>query len=629
MLTLTNLDLWRGPLELLLNTTVSIHYGEKVGITGANGVGKSSLFALIQGELSPEAGSIGLPPATVIAAVEQETPALDIPAIEYVLDGDSRLRELEQQLEEAQKKADGILEAKLHAELDAIDAYRARSKAATLLYGLSFSEAEQQQPVAAFSGGWRMRLNLAKALMCRSDLLLLDEPTNHLDLDAVIWLEKWLKDYPATLLLISHDRDFLDSVCNRIAHIEDKQLSLYKGNYSSFEKQYHVQREQQQAAYVKQQRERVHMQSFVDRFRAKATKAKQAQSRLKALSRMTEISEVQTSTPFQFSFFPIKDLSGTLLGLKETTVGYGEADQFKAILSDLDFNIQAGDRIGILGRNGAGKSTLIKLLAGDLSPHSGRQERREKLKVSYFAQHQLEQLDLESSALNHLQRLDPAATEQSLRNFLGGFNFHGDKVLEPVGTFSGGQKARLVLAMLVYQRPDILLMDEPTNHLDIQMRQALAMALQSYDGAVCVVSHDRFLLNLVTDRLVLVDRGTVSEYNGSLDDYRDWLLNPKAEQSSNAPVSTENKKQKRQQAAQMRQQLAPLRTQIKKLEKQLEKQTAELDSINQHLHADEIYQPENKPQLVEYLKQQGQLQQDIAETEEAWLLAHEEMEEAS
>ena len=631
MLTLTSVELWRGPLDLLHDVSLTIHAGEKVGITGANGVGKSSLFALIEGVLTPEAGSFQLPPDTVIAHVEQETPALDVSAIEYVLDGDTRLRELEQQLNEAQRQGHGEREAQLHAELEVIDAYRARTRAAILLSGLGFSEAEQGRLVASFSGGWRMRLNLAKALMCRSDLLLLDEPTNHLDLDAVIWLEKWLKDYRSTLLLISHDRDFLDNVCNRIAHIESKQITLYSGNYSSFEKQYYEQKAQQQAAFVKQQRERTHMQAFVDRFRAKASKAKQAQSRLKALDRMTEITEVQTSTPFQFAFFPVHELSGTLLNIRQASVGYGQGEQFKTVLSDLNFNLQAGDRLGILGRNGAGKSTLIKVLADELTLHSGQQERKEKLKVSYFAQHQLEQLDLSASALLHMQRLAPSAAEQSLRDFLGGFHFHGDKALEPVSTFSGGQKARLVLAMLVYQKPDVLLLDEPTNHLDMAMRQALAVALQDYNGAVCVVSHDRFLLNLVADKLLLIDNGKVQEYSGSLDDYRQWLLSQKVgdEKTGTAPVSVESKKQKRQLAAQKRQQLAPLRTQVKKLEQQLEKNTRELDEINQHLHADDIYQPENKARLLELLKQQGQLQQSIAEIEEAWLVATEEMEAMS
>ncbi|MDH5573197.1 MAG: ATP-binding cassette domain-containing protein, partial [Gammaproteobacteria bacterium] len=551
MLNLNNIELWRAHRELLHDVTVSIHSGEKVGITGANGVGKSSLFALIRGELQADAGEMDIPARAVIAHVAQETPALQQAAIEYVLDGDVPLREIEANLLAAQAQQDGVLEAKWHAELDAIDGYRARSRAAVLLNGLGFSEAQQSQPVASFSGGWRMRLNLATALMCRSDILLLDEPTNHLDLDAVFWLEDWLKSYPGTLLLISHDRDFLDNVCNKIIHMENQELRLFSGNYSSFEKQYAGQQIQQQAAFEKQQRERAHMESFVERFRAKASKAKQAQSRLKALNRMDEISQVQQHNAFQFEFLPCKKLSGVLLKLVGVSAGYESQGQQIEVLHNIGLAIETGERIGILGRNGAGKSTLIKVLAGTLLPMSGNCEIKDKLKISYFAQHQLEQLDSQATPLLHFQRLDNKANDQSLRDFLGRFGFQGEKALEAISTFSGGQKARLVLATQVYQQPDLLLLDEPTNHLDLEMRAALCMALQNYDGAVCIVSHDRFLLNAVADRLLLVHDRQATEYSGDLDDYKNWLLDKKRDLNGakSIPANNTNKKNMRQQAA--------------------------------------------------------------------------------
>ena len=630
MLSLNNIDLWRGHRELLTKVTVSIHSGEKVGITGANGIGKSSLFALIRGELQADAGELDIPARAVIAHVAQETPALEQAAIEYVLDGDVPLRQIEANLLAAQAQQDGVVEAKWHAELDAIDGYRARSRAAVLLNGLGFSEAQQSQPVASFSGGWRMRLNLATALMCRSDILLLDEPTNHLDLDAVFWLEDWLKSYPGTLLLISHDRDFLDNVCNKIIHMENQGLKLFSGNYSSFEKQYAEQQIQQQAAFDKQQRERAHMESFVDRFRAKASKAKQAQSRLKALNRMDEISQVQQHNAFQFEFLPCKKLSGVLMKLDEISVGYESNGQKIEILHNVELAIETGERIGILGRNGAGKSTLVKVLAETLEPFSGKCEIKDKLKISYFAQHQLEQLDSQATPLLHFQRLDKKATDQVLRDFLGRFGFKGEKALEAINTFSGGQKARLVLATQVYQQPDLLLLDEPTNHLDLEMRAALCMALQNYQGAVCIVSHDRFLLNAVADRLLLVHDKQVSEYSGDLDDYKNWLLDKKRDVNGVKSIATNNtnKKDMRQQAAQRRKEVAPLKSKINKAEKEMAKLQHELDSVEVLLHADEIYQAENKSSLVELLKKQGQLQLYIQKQEEIWFEASEAVETA-
>ncbi len=626
MLHFNGISLWRGPRELLRNLTVSIHSGEKAGITGGNGVGKSSLFALILGELQADSGEVSLPPQAVIAHVAQETPAQETSAIEYAIDGDVPLRRIEAQLQQAQQQGDGTLEAQLHGELEAMDGYRARSRAAVLLNGLGFSEQKQSLPVSRFSGGWRMRLNLAQALMCRSDILLLDEPTNHLDLDAVLWLEDWLTSYAGTLLLISHDRDFLDKICNRIAHIEHQQLTLYRGNYSDFEQARAQRLAQQQAQFNKQQRERVQIERFVERFRAKATKARQAQSRLKALERMADISVAQVDSPFHFRFSAEQTHAPVLLELDKVATGYGEPDQQSPLLSGIRLHIAPGERLGLLGRNGAGKSTLIKLLAGELPLWEGERREANSLKIAYFAQHQLEQLDAQASPLLHFQRLDNKAREQELRNFLGGFGFQGERVDEPVAPFSGGEKARLVLAMVVYQKPNLLLLDEPTNHLDLAMRHALVEALQSFEGAVCVVSHDRFLLNMVADRFCLVDQERVEEFNGDLEDYRHWLLE-RGRESRAVGENTATPKRRRQQAADRRRIQAPLRNELKKLEKRLAKATGELGEVGEVLQDETIYSPENKPRLLEMLKKQGQLQQQLDMLEEKWLQDSEALEQ--
>ena len=631
MLKFTNLSLRRGNRELLHDVSCTIYAGQRVGVTGANGVGKSSLFALIRHELQADAGDFSLPPRTVIAHVAQETPAVNKPALDYVMDGDMELRQLQQQIAQAEQKDDGTALATLYSHLETIDGYSAASRAGKLMHGLGFTAAQEQSPVKKFSGGWRMRLNLAQALMCRSDLLLLDEPTNHLDLEAVIWLEEWLANYPGTLLLISHDRDFLDRVTTHIAHIEQGSMTLYTGNYSAFEIRRAEQLANQQAAYEKQQREIAHMQSFVERFRAKATKARQAQSRIKALERMTVISAAHVDSPFHFEFRQPEKIPSTLLHLEKVNVGYAN----KPVLSNINLNILAGSRIGLLGYNGAGKSTFIKLLAGEIPPLAGERNEAKDINIGYFAQHQLEQLDSHASALLHLQRLDSKATEKELRSFLGGFGFQGDMATSPVAPFSGGEKARLVLAMIVYQKPNLLLLDEPTNHLDLEMRHALSMALQEYAGAMIVVSHDRHLLRSVTDTLLLVANGQVSLFDGDLDDYREWVKTQEKQDSGDTtcivPDSAEeiggNKKQKRQDAAEQRRILQPLHNKIRKLEQQLDKLNQENAEVQLQLSDNAIYEEQNKQKLKQLLEKQTDISRQLPQIEQQWLEANEALEQ--
>jgi len=619
LINLRQLHLQRGHKILLEDTDLSIYPGWKVGITGANGCGKSTLFAMLRGLLHPDQGSLDIPMQWTIAHVAQETPALSQAALEYVLDGDIELRQVERDLQVAQAKQDGMREAELHAHLDHIGGYTARARAGQLLNGLGFTEAEQNKPVADFSGGWRMRLNLAQALMCRSDLLLLDEPTNHLDLDALLWFEQWLANYSGTLLLISHDRDFLDNVVQHIAHFEQQNIKLYTGNYASFERQRAEQLALQQASYAKQQKQIAHLQQFVDRFRAKATKAKQAQSRLKALEKMELISAAHVDSPFSFNFAPPQACPNPLLNLDDVSIGYDN----KAILQHIQLCIVPGMRIGLLGPNGAGKSTLIKFLAGELAALEGDIKPAQGLQIGYFAQHQLEQLHPDSSALEHLQRLDAQATEQSLRDFLGGFGFPGDRALEKVEPFSGGEKARLALALLVYQKPNLLLLDEPTNHLDLNMRHALNVALQDYQGALVVVSHDRHLLRSTTDQLLLVAHGAVKTFEGDLEAYRDWLLKPAAKQSATpAKADAEQRKQQKQQdRAQKRQ----LENKVKKLEQQMAKLSNEKDTLDNILADPKLYADREKAQ--QYAQQQQQVTAQLNDVEEAWLEVHERLEE--
>ncbi|MBF8673740.1 ATP-binding cassette domain-containing protein [Pseudomonas fulva] len=626
MIRLSNLTLQRGPQRLLDGAEMTLHTGHKAGLIGANGAGKSSLFALLRGELSPDGGDCYLPADWRIAHMRQEVDTLDRVAVDYVLDGDVRLRRVQAALAQAEQAHDGTALARLHSELDSADGYTADARARKLLAGLGFTNEQMDRRVGDFSGGWRMRLNLAQALMCPSDLLLLDEPTNHLDLDAILWLEDWLKGYPGTLLLISHDRDFLDAVVDHVLHVEQRKLNLYKGGYSAFERTRAERLAQQQQAYEKQQAQRAHMEKYIARFKAQATKARQAQSRIKALERMEELSAAHVDSPFDFVFRESQKISSPLLSLSEGRLGYGD----KAILEKVKLQLVPGARIGLLGPNGAGKSTLIKNLAGELEPLSGRLVRGENLAVGYFAQHQLDSLDDKASPLLHLQRIAPTEREQTLRDFLGGFDFHGDRVDEPVVNFSGGEKARLALSLIAWERPNLLLLDEPTNHLDLEMRLALTMALQEFAGAVVVVSHDRHLLKSTTDDFLLVADGKVEPFDGDLDDYSRWLVDYR---QRNAPVSSAvtnpdktDKKAMRQAAAALRQQLAPHKKTADKLEAELNQVHAQLAEIETALGDGGLYEAARKDELRELLARQTALKQREGDLEDAWMQALETLE---
>ena len=626
MIRLQNLTLQRGPQRLLEDAELTLHAGHKAGLIGANGAGKSSLFALIRGELHPDSGDCFLPADWRIAHMRQEIETLERLAVDYVLDGDLRLREVQRDLAAAEASHDGAAQARLHAELDSADGYTADARARKLLAGLGFTNEQMDRPVGDFSGGWRMRLNLAQALMCPSDLLLLDEPTNHLDLDAIIWLEDWLKSYPGTLLLISHDRDFLDAVVDHVAHVDQRKITLYRGGYSAFERARAERLAQQQQAYEKQQAQRAHMESYIARFKAQATKARQAQSRIKALERMEELSAAHVDSPFDFVFRESQKISSPLIDLSDARLGYGD----KAVLEKVKLQLTPGARIGLLGPNGAGKSTLIKNLAGELSPLAGRLTRGENTVVGYFAQHQLDSLDSKASPLLHLQRLAPTEREQTLRDFLGGFDFRGARIDEPVLNFSGGEKARLALALIAWDRPNLLLLDEPTNHLDLEMRLALTMALQEFSGAVLVVSHDRHLLKSTTDNFYLVADGKVEEFDGDLEDYARWLVDYRQRNApvSNTPVNPDktDKKAQRQAAAALRQQLAPHKREADKLETELGKLHEKLAKIDTSLGDSDIYEPARKNDLRDLLAEQAKLKVREAELEEAWMEALELLE---
>ncbi|ATX79363.1 ATP-binding cassette, subfamily F, member 3 [Mariprofundus aestuarium] len=624
MLYFDKVSLRRGNKLLFGDMSFTVHTGDRIGITGANGCGKSSLFAMVHGKLEEDSGCFRMDKNIAIAHVEQETPALPLPAINYVMQGDAELTLLQAQLHEAEQQHNGIKVAELHEKLAAVDGYSARARAARLMHGLGFAVGTEDKLVSDFSGGWRMRLNLAHALMCRSDLLLLDEPTNHLDLEAVVWLEKWLKNYRGAMLLISHDRDFLDRCVNKIGHVEHEVLTLYSGNYSAFE---HIRAEKlalQQAGYEKQQKQIAHMTSFINRFKAKATKATQAQSRIKALERMQLIAPAHVDSPFSFAFTHPGAVPNPLLRLTRASAGYGKT----TILSNVSFNLLPGERIGLLGPNGEGKSTLIKLLAGEIPAQKGNCERARNLSIGYFAQHQLEQLHNELSPLQHLRLLDGQLQEKEARKFLGGFDFRDDMSLAPVGPFSGGEKARLVLAMLVYQQPNLLLLDEPTNHLDLEMRHALNMALQSFEGAMILVSHDRHLLRTVCDSLMLVSNGSVSPFDGDLDDYSKWLLELRDEDAEEKSPAQPSRKDDRRLKAEQRKALQPLRNRLKKLEAELEKLHERKDELDSELADPALYEGSGAERLKLLTIEHRQVEVRLQETEEAWMEAGEELESA-
>jgi ATP-binding cassette subfamily F protein 3 len=624
MLKLTNVSLRRGAKLLFENVSFTVHSGQRVGVSGANGCGKSSLFAMVLDKIHADTGDFSIQSGFIIAHVAQELSVTEQAAIEFVIDGDAELRQIQAQLIDAEQQNDGHRAAELYADLDTIHGYTANSRAAILLGGLGFKQADLNNPVSSFSGGWRVRLNLAKALMCRSDILLLDEPTNHLDLDAVIWLQEWLQNYAGTLLMISHDRDFLDAVVGNILHIEQQNATLYTGNYSQFERARAERLAQQQSSFERQQKERAHIQSYVDRFKAKATKAKQAQSRLKALERMEIISAAHIDSPFHFEFYQPERVSNPLIKVEKASLAYGE----KVILDGLSLSIKPGDRLALLGPNGAGKSTLIKLLAGHNTATSGSIDCAESLKIGYFAQHQLEQLDGNASPLLHIQRLNKKATERDLRNFLGGFGFHGDKALEAVAPFSGGEKARLALAILVYQKPNLLLLDEPTNHLDIEMRHALSSALQEFNGAMIIVSHDRHLLRTITDQFILVANGKLTPFDGDLDDYATWVKEQAKAIDSGLPNndSSRSNKDRKQSDAKKRQQQKPLRDALKKAEKQLDKLYAKQQKLEEQLADGDLYNSSQKEQLAVLIKEKRTVDAEIEATEENWLAAQDALE---
>jgi ATP-binding cassette subfamily F protein 3 len=625
------LTLARGARRLLQDVTLQIPAGWRVGIVGANGSGKSSLFALLSGELHPDRGDCDLPPAWTVATVAQETPALPAPAIDYVLDGDDELRSIERDLAQAETAHDGHRVGELHDRLAAIDGYGARARAAALLAGLGFAEADFERPVAEFSGGWRMRLNLARALIARSDLLLLDEPTNHLDLDAVIWLEKWLAGYGGTLLLVSHDRDFLDGCVTHVAYLREQRLVLYAGNYTAFEEQRAAQLAVQQSMYDKQQREVAHLERFIARFRAKATKARQAQSRVKALDRMERIAPAHVDAPFDFVFPEPERAPDPLLVLAHAAAGYGA----EPVLTQIDLTLRPGARLGLLGPNGAGKSTLVKLLAGDLAPRAGTRTLGKGLVIGYFAQHQLEQLRDHESPLQHLARIEPATREQELRDYLGKFDFRGAMADAPVAPFSGGEKSRLALALVARRRPNLLLLDEPTNHLDLEMRHALTRALAEYEGSLVLVSHDRALLRTVCDAFLLVADGACGEFDGDLDDYVAWLEARRAQRAEGADPRRANdkaaRKEARDSAAAERQaklaQRRPLIKEVECLERDLAAWQAEKRALDDRLADPAFYAAPEPAELEAATRRRAELDQAIQDAEHRWLETHAALED--
>ncbi|MFQ3310124.1 MAG: ATP-binding cassette subfamily F protein 3 [Oceanospirillaceae bacterium] len=641
MIKFDDITLQRGGQPLIEGANLTLDSGQRYGLVGRNGAGKTTLFKLLLGQLQLDAGQLTWPPAMRMAHMAQEIGDVNRSTLEHVLDGDLSLRAAEAAIAAAEAKHDEAALSHVYADYDHVGGYSAVNRAQQLLQGLGFPEQDWSQPVGSFSGGWRVRLNLAQALMCPSDLLLLDEPTNHLDLDATMWLESWLQKYPGTLFLVSHDRDFLDQVVQVIVHLDRKKLTSYRGNYAAFERQKAERMAQHQVMYSKQQTEIAHIESFIRRFKAKASKAKQAQGRVKALERMEKIAPAYADSPFTFRFPEFDKTSSTLIDLDRVSIGYD-----KPIVS-ANITLLHDSRYALLGPNGAGKSSLIKTLVGDLAPLSGQIVPGEHLKVGYFAQHQLEALDIGASGLLHLQRLKPKASEQELRNFLGSFGWQGERVFEPVKHFSGGEKVRLALAMIALQKPNLLLLDEPTNHLDLEARHALTMALQAYQGAIVVISHDRHLLRQVVDNYWIVADGKVKEFEGDLQDYqmqvqalaqaqaqakmkeRQEIIrsDPSKTNHSEAEALTpaERKEQKRQQA-EKRKQLSPLKKAIAKHEKDIDLWQAKLDLLEAELAQPSLYDAENKAKLKDLLAQQAHASEQHEYNEELWLEKNDQLE---
>ena len=658
MIRIQQVSLMRGLKPLLDTADITLNPGDKIGLIGANGTGKSSLFGMLRGEIHPDAGEIDFPPRWRIAYVAQETPALDRTALDYALDGDLHLRQLEAQLVQVERDEpeNGLLQAELHTALADADAYTAPSRAEQLLLGLGFKLEQMQQPVASFSGGWRMRLNLAQALICPSDLLLLDEPTNHLDLDAIIWLEDWLKRYAGTLIIISHDRDFLDGVVNIIMQIDERKLKRYSGNYSAYERQRSAQLVLAASAIEKQKRHRAHLESYINRFKAQATKARQAQSRMKMLAKMEDLAPLRAAAEFSFEFREPISTPNPLIVLDNAQAGYTVEGKDIRIVSNIKFTLQAGQRIGLLGVNGAGKSTFIKTIAGDLKALAGEVTLGKGLSVGYFAQHQVEMLRHDESPLWHFMRLAPNVREQELRNFLGSFNFNGTMATSPIEPFSGGEKARLALALIVWQRPNLLLLDEPTNHLDLQTREALTDALAQFEGTLVLVSHDRHLLRATTDQFIIVADGKLQDFDGDLDDYRDWLFQTKLNKNGNtvavpfggksstagisnavaaptaggntnagatAELSANERREQKRLEAEQRQRLAnlkkPIESRIKRLEEQIAKRQAQKEQVSLQLQDASLYEASKKAQLKTLLADQAYFSKDLSALEEDWM----------
>ncbi|WP_180060018.1 ATP-binding cassette domain-containing protein [Acinetobacter sp. YH12128] len=638
MIQLDQLSIRRGGRVLFQKASMQLHPGWKIGLTGVNGAGKSTLFSALLGGMESDGGSLTRPAVWTVAHMAQEIKALDMKAIDFVLSGDEEYWDIQHKLEHPEQLDNEAL-AHLYGRFDEIHGYTAPSKASQLMAGLGFFEHQSQLNVSSFSGGWRMRLNLARTLMSRSDLLLLDEPTNHLDLDAILWLEDWLKAYEGTLILISHDRDFLDAVTDHILHIENQELTLYTGNYSTFERTRSERLAQQQQAYEKQLETRAHLQKFIDRFKAKATKAKQAQSRIKQLERMQELSAAHVDTPFTFSFREPTKMSSPLLQMEHVDIGYGD----KLIATNVNLQITPNSRIGLLGMNGAGKSTLIKSLVGDLPLLQGTRKASELLNIGYFAQHQMDALDGNASPMLQLSRIaDKKISEAALRSFLGSFGFSGERMDTPSEGFSGGERARLALALIVWQRPNVLILDEPTNHLDLDMRHALTMALQDFEGAVVLVSHERQLIASVCDELLLVHHGKCREFDGDLVAYADWLRQARIDMMKNsqqAPttiksqvetkqtISKVDKEAQRKEAARQRELTRPIRKNIEKNEAQISKIQPRLNEIEELLADSALYEASRKDDLLKLMNEQTELKAKLESVEEQMLELMMELEE--